>query len=486
MDQIQAQPTISHLVQVYQPTVTNTKLQSQKMIHVTHASLPVTEEKITNNMDHIQPVQAIPHLVHVYQPQVSESKIQNQKIIHITQSSLPTAEEKITYQQTPKSLHLPLTHIPDIHMSQNHIVMSCQQSHLQNMQQQLHTQLTPQLLQNSDLGQSLHVILPQVPIFKQHMLVGEVQQQYYNHYDTCNKMDTKIESESQTEHNNIDKSVGCKIETYTDEVDNDIGIQPKRKRSLKPNPGSWACNVRKLKHQRGEAYINSRGKYVPERKVKTTKDCLHSCKYKCNERINDTDREHIFKAFYSLNANEKRHFLLNTTERLQIKHKSPDENHKRMHSFRYFFLVRAVRYTVCKNFYLGTLAISQKPIYNVHLGKSEMNIPKPDGRGLSEASTHALHSTVKDRVRKHIMSFSTEDSKPIKQFSKKKQFIDLNLSIKQMFNMYCDECTKDNVCPVKESMYRKILKEEFNLHFRKVKSEQQLCCKCKGVIKKKY
>lgn len=219
--------------------------------------------------------------------------------------------------------------------------------------------------------------------------------------------------------------------------------------------------------------------------MKNTKDCLQSCKYRCSERISDTDREHIFKAFYSLNANEKKHFLLNTTERNTVKHKPTTENFKRKHSFKYFFLVRAVRHTVCKNFYLGTLAISQKPVYNVHSGKSEMNIPKPDGRGLSEASTHSLPSEVKDRVRKHIMSFSTEDSKPVKQFSRKKQYLGSNLSIKQMYTMYFSDCNKDNVLPVKESMYRKIFKQEFNLHFRKIKSEQQICCKCKGVIKKK-
>lgn len=257
----------------------------------------------------------------------------------------------------------------------------------------------------------------------------------------------------------------------------------KRSRSHTPNPSEWACNVRKLKHQRGEAYVNRRGKLVPEKHVKTTKDCLTSCKFKCSERINDTDREHIFKAFYSLNANEKKHFLLNTTERINVRSRSSDANHRRQYSFKYFFLVRANRYTVCKNFYLGTLAISQKPVYNVHQGKSEMNIPKPDGRGLSETSVHALPTEAKDRIRQHIMSFKLVDSKPVKQFSRKKQYLEAGLSIKQMYNMYAQDCTEKSIVPLKESMYRKIFKQEFNLHFRKRKTDQQLCCKCKGPVK---
>lgn len=259
--------------------------------------------------------------------------------------------------------------------------------------------------------------------------------------------------------------------------------QKKRTRSQVPDPTSWACNVRKLKHQRGEAYINRRGKLVPERRIRNTKDCVRNCKFKCNEKITDEDREHIFKAFYSLNANEKKYFILNTSERTYIKHYKAPNNHKRKYTFKYFFLVKSDRHTVCKNFYLGTLAISQKPVYNVHRSKSDLNMPKPDGRGHSKASTHPLPCEAKDRVRKHIQSFTTIDSKPVLQFSKKKQYLDPTLSVKQMYNLYFNDCNKENLVPVKESMYRKIFRQEFNLHFRKM--EPLLCGRCKSTIKKK-
>ncbi|XP_047534226.1 uncharacterized protein LOC125068900 [Vanessa atalanta] len=435
-------------------------------------------------MDQIQTIPAsLPHIVQVYPPSVS---------IHPSLHS----QGKLSYQQTitSESLHIPVSsHIHDIHnqhlISQNQTVMSCQQIHLQNVQP-LQNQMQSQVLQGADMSQQLqitsHVILPQVPMFKQHIITNNLQQQYYSQYETFLKdaqcVIAKVEPEVQVVN---EKQIDCKNEN-SNQIEVEIVSMKKRARSQIPNPSKWACNVRKLKHQRGEAYISRRGKYVPERQVRNTKDCLKSCRYKCNERINDIDRQHIFNAFYSLNANEKKHFLLNTTERNYVKHnKILDSDHKRKYSFKYFFLVRAVRYTVCKNFYLGTLAISQKPVYNVHLSKSDMNLPKPDGRGLSEASTHSLPSEIKDRVRKHITSFSTVDSKPIKQFSRKKQYLECNLSIKQMYNMYATECDKESIVPVKESMYRKIFKQEFNIHFKKDKTGQQLCCRCKGSIKKK-
>ncbi|XP_038212902.1 uncharacterized protein LOC119833096 isoform X1 [Zerene cesonia] len=430
-------------------------------------------------MEQLQTVPAsLPHIVQVYQPSVS---------IH---PSLHT-QGKLTYQDaiTTDSLH-PVTQVHNIQtniqnvLTQNQTVMSCQQIHLQNV----HQGIQP-MQGDCPLQITSHVILPQVPLFKQHLLTGTVHQQYYGQYDTFLKdqqcVIAKVEPELQL--------IGEKPDDYrskpeaNQQVNIEIVLKKKRTRSQLPNPSKWASNVRKQKHQRGEAYISRRGKYVPERCVRNTKDCLKSCRYKCNERINDTDRQHIFKAFYSLNANEKKHFLLNTTERNTVRHKdhkNSDGIFKRNYSFKYFFLVRAVRYAVCKNFYLGTLAISQKPVYNVHLNKTDLNLPKPDGRGLSEASTHSIPNEFKDRVRKHIMSFNTVDSKPIKQFSTKKQYLEANLNTKQMYTMYCNECERDNVIPVKESMYRKIFKLEFNLHFKKDKTGQ-LCCKCRGPVKKK-
>ncbi|CAH0625251.1 unnamed protein product [Chrysodeixis includens] len=432
-------------------------------------------------MEQLQHPPTIPHLVQVYQPSVSNTKIQNPQIIHISHPGLPTSQGKVTYQQTitSESIHIPVTsqHVTEIQsqiqMSQNQIVMSCQQG-LHSIQP-LHGQVQSQVLQSSDMTQSLqiasHVILPQ------HMLVNGVQS-YYSQYEYPKEqcLLAKLEPDLQL----VEKDNEC----GTDSSQAETELQKKRSRSQVPDPTSWACNVRKLKHQRGEAYISRRGKFVPERRIRNTKDCVKNCKFKCNEKITDEDREHIFKAFYSLNANEKKYFLLSTTERSYIKHNKVS-NHKRKYTFKYFFLVKSDRHTVCKNFYLGTLAISQKPVYNVHMGKTDLNMPKPDGRGHSKASTHSLPSESKDKVRKHIQSFTTIETKPIVQFSKKKQYLDPSLSVKQMYNMYFSECNKENAVPVKESMYRKIFRQEFNLHFRKIKTEQQLCGRCKNTIKKK-
>ncbi|GBM50459.1 hypothetical protein AVEN_203053-1 [Araneus ventricosus] len=48
---------------------------------------------------------------------------------------------------------------------------------------------------------------------------------------------------------------------------------PKKASEIVANPMKWKCNARKIAHQTGKSYISKRGKNVPERRVKTLKNC---------------------------------------------------------------------------------------------------------------------------------------------------------------------------------------------------------------------
>ncbi|CAH2041707.1 unnamed protein product, partial [Iphiclides podalirius] len=208
-------------------------------------------------MDQIQTAATLPHIVQVYQPSVS---------IH---PSLQTPQGKVTYQQTitSETLHIPVSsHVQheitsQQILSQNQTLMPCQQIHLQNMQQ-----IQPQILQNdmSSMQITSHVILPQVPVFKQHVITHSDQQTYYGHYGAYLKDEhciiTKVEPGVQLI---TEKHVECKTDS-SQHPDKDITPKNKRARSQVPNPNKWACNVRKIKHQKGEAYISRRGNLMVE------------------------------------------------------------------------------------------------------------------------------------------------------------------------------------------------------------------------------
>lgn len=129
-------------------------------------------------MEQIQVPVSVPHLVQVFQPSTTTEDLQTPQIFHVTHPSLQT-QGKITYEQTITSESLHMTERQHI---QSQIVM-CQQTHMQTIQQSL-PNIQSHILQSSDMNQPLqftsHVILPQVPVYKQ-IVVDD--QHYYGQYE---------------------------------------------------------------------------------------------------------------------------------------------------------------------------------------------------------------------------------------------------------------------------------------------------------------
>ena len=67
---------------------------------------------------------------------------------------------------------------------------------------------------------------------------------------------------------------------------------------------------------------------------------------------------------------------------------------KRTYSFKYYLNIGGEKMRVCKQFYLGTLGISQKLVYSTHMRINQTTcMPKPDARG-----KHAKNISVKQNL----------------------------------------------------------------------------------------
>jgi hypothetical protein len=67
--------------------------------------------------------------------------------------------------------------------------------------------------------------------------------------------------------------------------------------------------------------------------------------------------------------------------------------------------------------------------------------------------------------------------------SSNKQYLAHDLSIKRMWQLYKDWCSSKGYLPVKESKYRQIFCEKFNMSFYKPKKDQ--CSMCTKYIRHK-
>ncbi|KAJ4435584.1 hypothetical protein ANN_18200 [Periplaneta americana] len=250
---------------------------------------------------------------------------------------------------------------------------------------------------------------------------------------------------------------------------------PQKSRTKVANKNKWKSTVRKQKHEAGESYVSRRGKLVPQKQIQTTKNCQQHCKFSCSTKISSNERQSLFKSFYKLTTNEKRHFILNSTERCLTKRPQGGSS-QRTTSFSYFLIVRNLRIRVCKQFYLGTLNISQKPVYTAHNTKnSETNLPAPDMRGKTVNSLRKLPEELKFNVMSHIQSFPTVEAHYCRA-NTTRQYLDSNLSVAKMYDLYKETCEKEQTSPVKLSMYRRIFVTHFNLGFHEPKSDKCDTC----------
>ena len=82
-----------------------------------------------------------------------------------------------------------------------------------------------------------------------------------------------------------------------------------------------------------------------------------------------------------------------------------------------------------------------------------------------------------DRVRSHIRSFPTVAGHYTRKDSNR-EYLEPNLTIPKMYDLYKEQCQKEDKQFVKISMYRRIFNEEFNLSFHVPKKDQcNLCSK---------
>lgn len=125
---------------------------------------------------------------------------------------------------------------------------------------------------------------------------------------------------------------------------------------------------------------------------------------------------------------------------------------------------------------LGTLAISQTPVYTAHSVKDISNIPEVPKQG-----KHIKHKIAEDDiqlVKQHIESFPKVESHYCRA-NTQRQYLDSTLNIKKMYSLYTEFCENSKKQPVKETFYRKVFCNDYNLYFHVPKKDR--CDQCEEV-----
>ncbi|KAJ8704336.1 hypothetical protein PYW08_013060 [Mythimna loreyi] len=215
----------------------------------------------------------------------------------------------------------------------------------------------------------------------------------------------------------------------------------KRKRKGQANPKEWKKNERKIKRQKGEPYISSKGVLKPGKAV-GEKVCAESCKEKCTEKISEQDRLRIFSCYWDIeNVEQKRQYIVSLIKReTPATRKTANPESRRKLTNKYFLkkpseseLIR-----VCQKFFLSTLNISEMFMRGCFKKLSETNVVESDARGVRGPHNKTPESA-RQYVKDHINSFPRMPAHYVRKDTKK-EYLDQDLNITKMYELYVDKC----------------------------------------------
>ncbi|KAF7991180.1 hypothetical protein HCN44_002742 [Aphidius gifuensis] len=251
------------------------------------------------------------------------------------------------------------------------------------------------------------------------------------------------------------------------EIDSDKKSRPRDSGPRVKQPENWKVNVKKIARLKGEEYIGKGGKIVPAKLMGPPCDCRMLCSEKVSEKIRNQLHEVFWK---TCNWEQRKQYIAMSVKespkkRTRVPGKKKEETRRQV-TLTYSLIVDNENITVCKTMFLRTFSLSEKFVRHAMEKKrtSPGGIIGPDQRGRHTPITKKSEK-VKNLVREHINSFPTDNIRD----KNGKKYLDSTLNIATMHKLYVQKSINDGVpsCDiVKESYYREMFKNEFNLGFK--------------------
>jgi len=167
-------------------------------------------------------------------------------------------------------------------------------------------------------------------------------------------------------------------------------------RKKRANPEKWIRNIRKRQRVFGKSYVSESGKQVDNRSTKP-KDCS-KCRFKCNEKVSEECRQHIFTFYYSIGSYERQRYFI--CEMITIV-KPVRSKGKKSVSHQYHLPVDNKKERVCRDFFQKTLDIGRKTIdYTIKrkmhgtFSGTDMRGKKPSKNKIDQETLQFVHQHV--------------------------------------------------------------------------------------------
>lgn len=276
--------------------------------------------------------------------------------------------------------------------------------------------------------------------------------------------DDSSESES-----NITQSIG-----NSNSVDAAVILQKKGRKRVRC-VSNWKRNIRKKHRSEGLAYVNSKGKKVPDKQPAPV-NC-DKCRFHCSEKLDEEARLEQCKYFYSIDNKRKKDFICRLVLTSTVDRRRRGRGIRPKSVSRYYYLPTADGdKRVCQKFFCTTLGISKKTVDYAVAHKNELGLcelPEHTGRVPSNKT-----SSIREQlVHEHIKSFPLVESHYCRANSTA-LYLNPGLNISELYRLYrTDFCVRNNISdPVTKGVYRRIFVSDFNIRFFIPKKDQCSTC----------
>ena len=250
--------------------------------------------------------------------------------------------------------------------------------------------------------------------------------------------------------------------------------QQHRGRKRSRNPENWKETICKKRRNEGKKYVSrSTGKVVEARKIGP------ECRDGCFDTVTRTTIEALFKEFWGIgNYDAQTSYLQKFMLPMPVKrHRTPADQSRRSTTIAYTVKYGDSEFKVCKQAFLSIFGIGEKrsrvALDKVTLGKTTV----PDQRGRQPTATKFVGPKA-DLVREHIRMLPTMSSHYSRAKSKLRQYMDSNLTVKKLYDMYVEYMQKENtdVDIVSFNYYSNVFRLEFNIGFAPPKVDTCSTC----------
>lgn len=230
------------------------------------------------------------------------------------------------------------------------------------------------------------------------------------------------------------------------------------------NPKKHKRTEAKKARNSGKLYINRSGNNVNP-KIFQNIDC--ECRKKCHGKINIEQRRAFHESFWEIgDFGRQNAFLCGLVQCKSVERHRPRTEEQSPRGLVNLFYLNTPTETiqVCKKYFLDTFNLSDGRVTRALQKFREGKSPGSDLRG-NKPNPRATPIEVTNFVKQHIESFPHHESHYTRAHNPNKKYLNENLDVTKMYDLYIKHCADNGQQPVKISYYRHIFNSQYNLGF---------------------